>query len=135
MNFPPWRRAYSQLKRAVRTPPMVSLPVGLGAKRVTTFGMKGPRFGGSGEGEPRVADHLVEIPADVAGSRVSYQTGRGRAKTAGCEEDHRGRQHPAHRDPLGPNGAVEPLGVEGQHPVSYTHLRAHETRHDLVCRL
>src|SRR5450756_2877366 len=21
------------------------------------------------------------------------------------------------------------------HPVSYTHLRAHETRHDLVCRL
>src|SRR5512135_3600943 len=47
MNFPPWRRAYSQLKRAVRTPPMVSLPVGLGAKRVTTFGMEGPRFGGS----------------------------------------------------------------------------------------
>src|SRR5450759_5691686 len=23
----------------------------------------------------------------------------------------------------------------GQPPVSYTHLRAHETRHDLVCRL
>src|SRR5665648_1129588 len=23
----------------------------------------------------------------------------------------------------------------GQVPVSYTHLRAHETRHDLVCRL
>src|SRR5450756_2610275 len=23
----------------------------------------------------------------------------------------------------------------GLHPVSYTHLRAHETRHDLVCRL
>src|SRR5450759_5967135 len=22
-----------------------------------------------------------------------------------------------------------------KHPVSYTHLRAHETRHDLVCRL
>src|SRR5450756_313289 len=26
----------------------------------------------------------------------------------------------------------QPLGVW---PVSYTHLRAHETRHDLVCRL
>src|SRR5450756_2875724 len=24
---------------------------------------------------------------------------------------------------------------EGLEPVSYTHLRAHETRHDLVCRL
>ena len=23
----------------------------------------------------------------------------------------------------------------GRNPVSYTHLRAHETRHDLVCRL
>src|SRR5450756_2856576 len=25
--------------------------------------------------------------------------------------------------------------TEGLNPVSYTHLRAHETRHDLVCRL
>src|SRR5659263_760890 len=25
--------------------------------------------------------------------------------------------------------------VDGTNPVSYTHLRAHETRHDLVCRL
>ena len=25
--------------------------------------------------------------------------------------------------------------VEGAETVSYTHLRAHETRHDLVCRL
>eukprot|EP00825_Cyclidium_porcatum_P003900 TRINITY_DN1180_c0_g1_i10.p8 TRINITY_DN1180_c0_g1~~TRINITY_DN1180_c0_g1_i10.p8 ORF type:complete len:152 (-),score=25.82 TRINITY_DN1180_c0_g1_i10:49-504(-) len=27
------------------------------------------------------------------------------------------------------------LGTIEQEPVSYTHLRAHETRHDLVCRL
>src|SRR5450756_2972254 len=26
-------------------------------------------------------------------------------------------------------------GVRRARPVSYTHLRAHETRHDLVCRL
>src|SRR5665648_1099492 len=26
-------------------------------------------------------------------------------------------------------------GMHVIHPVSYTHLRAHETRHDLVCRL
>ena len=25
--------------------------------------------------------------------------------------------------------------LHGLEPVSYTHLRAHETRHDLVCRL
>src|SRR5450756_1027019 len=28
-----------------------------------------------------------------------------------------------------------PLQQALRHPVSYTHLRAHETRHDLVCRL
>ena len=28
-----------------------------------------------------------------------------------------------------------PDGTDGSVPVSYTHLRAHETRHDLVCRL
>src|SRR5665648_469774 len=32
-----------------------------------------------------------------------------------------------------PQGGIS-LGM-GLKPVSYTHLRAHETRHDLVCRL
>ena len=27
------------------------------------------------------------------------------------------------------------VGAGGSGPVSYTHLRAHETREDLVCRL
>ena len=27
------------------------------------------------------------------------------------------------------------LAMQSNYPVSYTHLRAHETRHDLVCRL
>src|SRR5450756_2863266 len=32
--------------------------------------------------------------------------------------------------------AAMPFGLRfGPDPVSYTHLRAHETRHDLVCRL
>src|SRR5450759_3281951 len=35
--------------------------------------------------------------------------------------------------PLSNQGSVEQL-IEC-YPVSYTHLRAHETRHDLVCRL
>src|SRR5450756_782562 len=31
--------------------------------------------------------------------------------------------------------AVSTVGLIKTLPVSYTHLRAHETRHDLVCRL
>src|SRR5450756_3103762 len=31
--------------------------------------------------------------------------------------------------------AISSLRTTGSFPVSYTHLRAHETRHDLVCRL
>src|SRR5659263_686763 len=34
--------------------------------------------------------------------------------------------------PAASTSATPPPGPE---PVSYTHLRAHETRHDLVCRL
>src|SRR5262245_30653517 len=36
MNWPPWWRAKSQLKRAVRAPPTCRWPVGLGAKRTRT---------------------------------------------------------------------------------------------------
>src|SRR5450756_3054741 len=32
-------------------------------------------------------------------------------------------------------GVVGPHAADEQGPVSYTHLRAHETRHELVCRL
>src|SRR5450759_3496172 len=32
-------------------------------------------------------------------------------------------------------GLLGPSGSGKSTPVSYTHLRAHETRHDLVCRL
>src|SRR5659263_399537 len=40
-------------------------------------------------------------------------------------------------DFMAANGAVGMVQVvpEEMYPVSYTHLRAHETRHDLVCRL
>src|SRR5450756_2746621 len=34
-----------------------------------------------------------------------------------------------------PEGSVLRFTVHRPGPVSYTHLRAHETRHDLVCRL
>src|SRR5450756_2291376 len=36
----------------------------------------------------------------------------------------------------GPASAYQEAGpADAPGPVSYTHLRAHETRHDLVCRL
>ncbi len=44
MNVPPWRRAYSQQNSAVRTPPMCSMPVGLGAKRVRTVMLDNPKM-------------------------------------------------------------------------------------------
>src|SRR5450756_2915231 len=39
---------------------------------------------------------------------------------------------------VGTRVSIEAYGtikIAGSDPVSYTHLRAHETRHDLVCRL
>src|SRR5450756_2816444 len=33
------------------------------------------------------------------------------------------------------NSSLQPSCRSRARPVSYTHLRAHETRHDLVCRL
>ena len=35
-NWPPWRRANSQLNNAVRAVPMCRVPVGLGARRTRT---------------------------------------------------------------------------------------------------
>src|SRR5215469_7258076 len=57
MNLPPVRRAYSQLKSAVRTPPRCSIPVGLGAKRVTTVMQAVPRAWGRAcyQARPRCA--------------------------------------------------------------------------------
>src|SRR5450756_2263610 len=46
-----------------------------------------------------------------------------------------GTEHPAARRRLARDGGDQcPCQLRGR-PVSYTHLRAHETRHDIVCRL
>ena len=39
------------------------------------------------------------------------------------------------REYQGGGGVSVAIDKEEEEPVSYTHLRAHETRHDLVCRL
>src|SRR3990167_10132289 len=74
---PPWWRAVSQLKSAVRAPPTWRWPVGLGAKRTRTApGMSvpleeaPPRSRREGA-DPRAADRRVpeEIVVDVRGER------------------------------------------------------------------
>src|SRR5665648_1180432 len=43
--------------------------------------------------------------------------------------------HRVHRDAADGGALALPAHPPRLAPVSYTHLRAHETRHDLVCRL
>src|SRR5450759_5849411 len=57
-----------------------------------------------------------------------------------CSEEHWGQvtgQPPFEMvEAPGGNRSAPPLPQQSSAgPVSYTHLRAHETRHDLVCRL
>src|SRR5450759_5449248 len=75
-------------------------------------------------------------PAASAGSHVSRKRStptvvRGTAALTAAPYDQWGR------DVAVPDGRSDPLrgGTVDGWPVSYTHLRAHETRHDLVCRL
>src|SRR5665648_1228977 len=73
-------------------------------------------------------DQVVDV---VAGTQMQghapfeQRAGGGRRRSVACRRTA---------------GASAPLsahlqGMDTQTPVSYTHLRAHETRHDLVCRL
>src|SRR5205814_6471819 len=92
-NLPPWCRAKSQLKSAVRAPPICRNPVGEGAKRTTTLIPRGwvwvPVI--STLGQRVVAEHLAQADFhNLSGCRVRQLI-----------EDHDViRQHPA-RKPLG----------------------------------
>src|SRR5438270_9271633 len=72
-NLPPWCRANSQLKSAVRAPPMCRNPVGEGAKRTTTLIPRGwgraPVI--STLGQRVVAEHLAQADLhDLSGRGV-----------------------------------------------------------------
>src|SRR2546423_12065204 len=72
-NLPPWCRAKSQLKSAVRAPPMCRNPVGEGAKRTTTLIRRGwgwvPPI--STLGQRVVAEHLAQADFhNLSGRRV-----------------------------------------------------------------
>src|SRR5450756_2853161 len=69
---------------------------------------------GVGDGIRRLAGERTPAPAAVTGSRRRLRRLRLAAPGEQCPDG----EGDGHRE-----------------PVSYTHLRAHETRHDLVCRL
>src|SRR5665648_1229611 len=55
------------------------------------------------------------------------------SRSARSITSHRLRSIPASRHAISSPGVVAGPSAEPLTPVSYTHLRAHETRHDLVC--
>src|SRR5428012_16250 len=53
------------------------------------------------------------------------------SRSSAASDVYKRQEHHQHE-----HGPDDPPGEPHVHaPVSYTHLRAHETRHDLVCRL
>src|SRR5659263_405848 len=115
----------------------------------------GPRMGGrNGEGVEvsgnRQWNRRVELRAPCGeegpghhhhqegGVRVEHQLRAGRDRHRLERRGH--LRVPYRRHPPGGGGALprrhgRPRGAGRSGAVSYTHLRAHETRHDLVCRL
>src|SRR5450759_5852043 len=69
----------------------------------------------------------------VAAKVTILEADRNVAHTATTDEA--GRYVMTALPPGGYTLTVEAAGFKKYNPVSYTHLRAHETRHDLVCRL
>src|SRR6267142_3062683 len=89
-KMPPWCRAKSQLKSAVRAPPMCRKPVGEGAKRTVTVipGGWGAAEPISTIGQPVVAKHLAQ-----AGLHQLPCRGVGKL----VDDHHVVRQHPARK--------------------------------------
>src|SRR5450756_1665928 len=78
-----------------------------------------------------IVDPCTKVPPAIRTS-VSYpcmELGSGTASASSAEHSCTARANAANRsrDPHSMRSTMS--------PVSYTHLRAHETRHDLVCRL
>src|SRR5450756_630621 len=76
----------------------------------------------------QVAVRVLSVARAVSPGRAALigQAAVRGAAAATAASDH--QRQPEERDDARRGGAII-------RPVSYTHLRAHETRHDLVCRL
>src|SRR5665648_261763 len=99
------------------------------ARRTRPLGARpaGPTHRGPAGADPiRRRRRRARRPADRPVRPGRRRECAGRRTPAGRAPVHLPCAHPA---------APDPRAGRGRHPVSYTHLRAHETRHDLVCRL
>src|SRR5450756_3135234 len=91
-------------------------------------------------GEDFRCDAVPIRRADGSGDRVPVhhwiKKGRRRARN-GHEQTTTEASYRSHNHSRASCGGSWPhvARIEQSPPVSYTHLRAHETRHDLVCRL
>src|SRR5450756_930916 len=97
---------------------------------------------GAADAEARwVADWREQPPEAVSASTTTEQVRKAilitepprRKLTHASLEDMRPGSPGCQREYVVP--VESHLGEKRRIPVSYTHLRAHETRHDLVCRL
>src|SRR5450756_391110 len=93
---------------------------------------------GAGGRWPSNAKSAPPLYLSVDGVRCAGEVPRARCPIdSGAHEcielGHPCRHFTAHVRPTQGTGAAH--GIPTRVPVSYTHLRAHETRHDLVCRL
>src|SRR5659263_467232 len=77
---------------------------------------------------PGPAEHPCRVPLAAA-----HTPGTAPFPRSGPNTHERGGEEPFKRSSQAqnPRSHTAPASL----PVSYTHLRAHETRHDLVCRL
>src|SRR5450756_3004553 len=74
---------------------------------------------------------LSGFPVDTAPSQKLSPIQKKWSPCQDCRHQRSARQFPRYC----PCRDWSPSGRSSRTPVSYTHLRAHETRHDLVCRL
>src|SRR5450756_2447192 len=100
------------IRRTMRQLPCSQLPDADGRERAP--GQRAREGGGRDRHDPGEEDGARHAPADAA------------RPFTGADAHDRARD-----DVRGGDGHPE----MSRDPVSYTHLRAHETRHDLVCRL
>src|SRR5450759_5503873 len=80
----------------------------------------------------------VWCPAAVTSNRAKMPATRTRRAASSVEPGDDKRADTDPQQPESRTGRRRPVRVPPPpvaRPVSYTHLRAHETRHDLVCRL
>src|SRR5450756_450390 len=97
---------------------------------------------------PFVKFHLSDTISDESRDAICEATQAALVRSLGVPVQdlfqivHRHGAGELKADPTWPGGIrreqvlyIEMLMTRGYDAVSYTHLRAHETRHDLVCRL